>query len=111
MPSRKSRSEIDCFQLRPVPRAFCSSIFVTSTCDIARGAVDPAGTGAGDSLTATSSLCLRSAAPTPVPTPFSEVGAAPLGLPAGAGFAVEAGFEDVEAGLGDLTSVVPTVVV
>src|SRR5215213_1889629 len=108
MSSRKSRSEIDCFQLRPVPFAFCSSILVTSTCDIDLGA---AGTGAGASFTATSSFCLRSATLGVVLTPFSEVGALPLGLAAGAGFAVEGGLEVVEVGLGDLTPVVPVVAV
>src|SRR5687768_9882330 len=43
MSSKKSRSEIDCFQFRPVPFAFCSSIFTTSTSDIGRRA---AGAGA-----------------------------------------------------------------
>jgi len=67
-----------------------------------------AGTGAGASLTATSSFCLRSAALGVVLTPFSEVGAAPAGFPAvGAGFVLEAGLEVVETVLGDLTSVVP----
>src|SRR5215213_680824 len=104
--SRKSRSEIDCFQFKPVPFAFCSSILVTSTCDIALGT---AGTGAGSSFTATSSLCLRSAALGVVLTPFSEVGALPLGPVFGAGWVVVAGFEAVEVGLGDLTPVVPVV--
>src|SRR5690349_966033 len=93
---------MDCFQFNPVPLAFCSSIFVTSTSDIVLGG---AGTGAGACLTATSSFCLLSATLVVVLTPFEDVGAAPVGL-AGA---VVFGLGAVAAGLRGMDPTVPVV--